>query len=387
MTYDIKNKNILFIIPSLALGGAEILLIQQVRWCRDNGWKPSVAILSHNNDSNLLNELDQDPEQLLIFNSSHAVLNTRAIVFALKHSSELTSFAKCQRVSNIVAHLPLAHFWGRLVKRKMQVAQLMVYHHSMQYQASPLNSFSKKVFNTLQKLLAAKTDDVSVCISEAVQQNIRENFVLKNPVVIYNAVSDKGSKSLFQGNLTGNNYSSIKLVIPGRLHPSKGHLFFLDVFKQLVKEFPGSLRLIIAGGGTLEGEIESFIARNGLKNIVTITGSVSNDELLKQLAEADLVLIPSLSEGLGIVGIEALMLGKTVVASDTGGLKEVFTDGRNGYIFRAAIYDSCLNVMRSVLSNLPSSILPPAVLREDYERRFSFDVYIKRFVAMLKKSE
>jgi hypothetical protein len=71
----------------------------------------------------------------------------------------------------------------------------------------------------------------------------------------------------------------------------------------------------------------------------------------------------------------------------TSGLKEVFTDGRNEYIFRAAICDSCLNVMRSVLSNLPSSILPSAVLREDYERRFSFDAYIKRFEAMLKKSE
>jgi len=43
--------------------------------------------------------------------------------------------------------------------------------------------------------------------------------------------------------------------------------------------------------------------------------------------------------------------------------------------------------MRSVLSNLPNSLLSPTVLKKDYERRFSFDSYIKAFENLLKKTE
>jgi glycosyltransferase involved in cell wall biosynthesis len=73
------------------------------------------------------------------------------------------------------------------------------------------------------------------------------------------------------------------------------------------------------------------------------------------------------------VGIEALILGKTVVASGAGALKEVFSHGKNGYLFEAGNHESCLNILKSVLSKWPYSLLPLAVLREDYERRFSFE--------------
>ena len=364
-----------------------MLLLQQVQWFRMNGWQPAVAILSGKNDPQLIDDLGLAPEQLLIFNSSHAVLNNAAIGFAIKHRNELAAFVREQQVKNIVAHLPLAHFCGRLLKLKNPSAQLLVYHHSMQYQASPLNTLSKKVFNKIQKILAAKTDDVSVCISEAVKQNIQEHFVLKNPVILYNAVKDRSTTigSTKDEYPLHHNLSFIKMVLPGRLHPAKGHLFFLNVFMQLIQEFHQPVKLIIAGGGGLEKEIKQFIHKNKLENNVSVTGFLSNELLLQEIKDANLVLIPSISEGLGIVGIEALMLGKTVVASDAGGLKEVFIHGKNGYLFEAGVHDSCLNVLRSVLSKLPSSLLPVAVLREDYERRFSFDIYIRKFTALLKE--
>lgn len=381
------HQKVLFIIPSLNYGGAEMLLSQQVQWLKKNGWQASVAILSDKNDPQLVNELGLDPGHVLIFHSSHAVLNNRAIAFALQHRNELADFARKLQVKNIVAHLPLAHFWGRLIKLKIPTLQLLVYHHSMQYQANPLNTAGKKIFNTAQKILARKTDDVSICISEAVKENIEKHFVLKNPAILYNAVPDRGEIIFSPGkkDMDQQEPSCIKLVLPGRLHPSKGHLFFLKVFKQLTTEFQQQLKLVIAGGGGLEKEIHGYIRQNNLETEVTVTGFLSNELLLEKINNANLVLIPSLSEGLGIVGIEALMLGKTVIASNTGGLKEIFTHGKNGYVFEAGVYESCLNVMRSVLSNLPSSLLPAAVLREDYKHRFSFDVYMERFTALLKK--
>jgi glycosyltransferase involved in cell wall biosynthesis len=375
------KKNILFIIPSLQYGGAEMLLLQQVKWLKDNGWQCFVAILSDKNETSLIKLLALPPEQLVIFQSNHSVLNSAALSFAWRHQQQLTGFARKNNIKNIVAHLPLAHFWSRLVKRKMPVVKLIVYHHSMQYEASPLDSVSKKIFNWLQKILAKKTDDVSVCISESVKENIASHFVVKNPVVLYNAVPDRGP--LKSKNSVGQPGKNLKLTLPGRLHPAKGHLFFLEVFKRIVKELNQPVNLEIAGGGNLQEKIEEFINRHQLQQYVSITGFLSNDDLLSRIADADLVIIPSISEGLGIVGIEALMLGKTVIASNTGGLKEVFKDGQNGYVFEAGNPESCLNVVLSVLSKFPTSQLDPAYLREEYEKRFSFNSYIKKFEALL----
>ena len=136
----------------------------------------------------------------------------------------------------------------------------------------------------------------------------------------------------------------------------------------------------------MEPGIRNYINENNLESSITITGMLPNDLLLGEIKKANLVLIPSISEGLGIVGIEALMLGKTVIASDAGGLKEVFIHGKNGYLFEAGNHESCLNILRTVLSNWPDSLLPAAVLREDYERRFSFETYIRKFTALLKST-
>jgi glycosyltransferase involved in cell wall biosynthesis len=374
---------VLFMIPSLGYGGAEILLIQQVNWLKDNGWQCFVAVLCGSNEPAraLVNQLSLPPEQIIIFRSKYSVLNFSSFSFALRHYKELASFAQKNNIKNIVAHLPMAHFWARLVKQKMPVARLIVYHHSMQYQANPLNSVPKKLFNGLQKILARKTDNVSVCISEAVKENIAAHFVVRNPVILYNAVPDSGPIKLStHADQPGKN---IRLILPGRLHVAKGHLFFLEVFKRIVKEYDQPVHLEIAGGGYLQKAIEEFIDKHQLQQCVTITGFLSNDDLLSHIANADLVMIPSISEGLGIVGIEALMLGKTVIASNAGGLKEVFKDGQNGYVFEAGNVESCLNVVLSVLSNFPAYQLSPANLREEYEKKFSFNGYIKKFEALL----
>lgn len=380
------KKGILFIIPSLNYGGAELLLVQQIKGFRSENQKCFVAILSDENDDNLLKEVALPLDQIFVFRSSHSALSFSSLVFAWRHQRTLYDFVKENNIENIVAHLPLAHFWGRLLKLKIPSARLLVYHHSMQYQANPLNTVSKKVFNSVQKRLASRTDDVSICISNAVLQNIKKHFVVRNPVILYNAIPDQGDKfvSLQSTHAEISEQSSIKLVLPGRLHPVKGHLFFLKVFQKLVHELQVPIQLVIAGGGGLQEEVQRFIGMNGLDASVTLTGVLSNEMLLNELKNADFVVIPSLSEGLGIVGIEALMLGKTVIASDAGGLKEVFIHGKNGYVFKAGEYNSCLNVFKSVLCDFPASILPAKLLREDYEGRFSFKAYMENFNALLK---
>ncbi len=379
-------QKILFIIPSLNYGGAEVLLVQQVKWLTNKGNVPYIAILSKKIDSELIKELGLPEDHLIILNSPSSVLNSQSILFAIKQRSSLINFVNNFKIQNIIAHLPLAHWWGRLIKRKLPGTYLLVYHHSMQYQANPLNTKTKIIFNNIQKRLAKKTDDVSICISNAVKENIAAHFILNNPIVLFNAVPNQSLVPLAKDKTNEHTSTSIiKIVIPGRLHPAKGHLFFLKVFKQLIQDLKTPIKLTIAGGGPLEGEIDNYIKKNGLHNNVTVTGSLPNNSILKEMANSHFVIIPSISEGLGIVAIEALMLGKTTISSNTGGLKEIFVHGKNGYLFQSEDYSACLSTMYHVLSNISTSILDPAILRDDYLTRFSFDVYMENLTRLLKK--
>ena len=376
------GSRIIFLIPSFEHGGAEFLVKQQAEWLSAHGWEVCLAVLSKKYDKTILDTLPLPAQNLLFIHSNHSVLNTASIAYGIRHHNKLVRFIKTRKIEKIIANLPLAHLWGRLVKVKCPSVRLIIYHHSMQYQASPLNSAFKKIFNKAHSILARRTDNLSICISEAVRQNIRDHFTLKNPVVLYNAVSFRKLPAA-RGKEPGY-ASSINLVIPGRLHPTKGHLFFLKVYQQLTKEAHQPLQLIIAGGGVLEQEIRAFVHHADLNDSVSVTGFISNDQMLRYMADSDFVIIPSLSEGLGIVGIEALMLGKTVVTSNAGGLKEIFTHGKNGYVFEAGVHEACLNVMRFLLSNSSSAKLPSSGLTEDYKNRFSLEAHMKHFAQLLK---
>ena len=65
---------------------------------------------------------------------------------------------------------------------------------------------------------------------------------------------------------------------------------------------------------------------------VTVYPAVSPDQVAEWLTAADVVVVPSLGEGLGLVAVEALACGRPVVASDVGGLAEVVRDGENGFL-------------------------------------------------------
>ena len=150
-------------------------------------------------------------------------------------------------------------------------------------------------------------------------------FDLNNPIVIFNAVQDKKHQIDEIRPLQFEvGKKAIQLIIPGRLHPAKGQLFFLPIFQQLLKVHNLNIHLTIAGGGNLEGVLQDYIDTNHLDAEVTITGFMPNDRLLENMYHADFVVIPSISEGLGIVAIEALMLGKTIIASGCWWIKRSF---------------------------------------------------------------
>jgi glycosyltransferase involved in cell wall biosynthesis len=132
---------------------------------------------------------------------------------------------------------------------------------------------------------------------------------------------------------------SLNILTVGRVTPTKGLEYLLDAIAQLNRNgLPTMLR--IAGPlseSQYEAALRRRIADTGLHGSVELIGAVSHGAELDQLyRRADVFAMPSISEGTPKVIPEAMAKGLPIVASRVGALDRLVTDGREGFLVRAA---------------------------------------------------
>lgn len=118
------------------------------------------------------------------------------------------------------------------------------------------------------------------------------------------------------------------LVFVGRLSVQKNPVFLIDILARLLHP---SWKLTLVGDGPYMDEVRQRIATTKLTEKIIVTGWLDSTAVQRTLSDADILVMPSLSEGLPVAGVEALKHGLAIVASDIPGLHDVVEDGVNGY--------------------------------------------------------
>lgn len=109
----------------------------------------------------------------------------------------------------------------------------------------------------------------------------------------------------------------------GRLVAVKGHLYLLEAFQQIQINHP-SAKLVIIGGGKLEQEMERYIHEHNLESSVILTGNVF--DAYQYLPAFDVFVLSSLSEGLPLAVLEAMISKLPVIATDVGAVKDTIAN-------------------------------------------------------------
>ncbi len=134
----------------------------------------------------------------------------------------------------------------------------------------------------------------------------------------------------------------------GRIGRFKGWDLLVDALAVLRQSRPDA-RLIFIGDGEDRGPLEAYVAAQGLKGAVTITGFQRPAAIARYWQAADVAVFGSHVEGWSVAMLEALACGKPLVSTDVSGVRQMVAEGKNGYILRSRDAREFANAVESAL--------------------------------------
>uniref|UniRef100_A0A9E7ZU23 Glycosyltransferase n=1 Tax=Bosea sp. NBC_00436 TaxID=2969620 RepID=A0A9E7ZU23_9HYPH len=146
-----------------------------------------------------------------------------------------------------------------------------------------------------------------------------------------------------------------RLVTIGRLSEQKGHLVLLQALAQLARDGE-PFKLTVAGDGPLRPQLERTIRELGLERHVELAGWMSNAEVRQAIREARALVLPSFAEGLPVVLMEALALGRPVITTYIAGIPELIAERDCGWLVPAGNTDRLASAIRQCL-HAPDSVI------------------------------
>lgn len=227
--------------------------------------------------------------------------------------------------------------------------------------------FRKKVF---YKLFC----DVIVCPSELAKRDlnlfhgINKGFVLLNPMVD----RFKNKKIILR--------DTIVLSYLGRLDPSKGVIELLEAYKAYkLSAVNSKIILRIAGTGNQDIKIKEFVKNN---SGVVYLGGLEYSAIDDYLSESHFTIIPSKYDAFNVVGIESLMNQTPLLISNTTGLADYLTDGKECFKFDSTI-TSMISLLDRVERNFDVQEEMGKNARATFLDKFSMDLYCNVFSKLI----
>jgi L-malate glycosyltransferase len=136
------------------------------------------------------------------------------------------------------------------------------------------------------------------------------------------------------------------IVFAGRFVSQKNPLQIVRVLADL-KDLPWTCTLL--GDGPLRKQVEEEIRQHGLEGRLLLSGWITPEEVIEYLSRSDILFMPSLSEGLSVVGVQALSMGLAFVVSPAGGFVDIVEPGVNGFLIDSDDRNGYCNALKSLL--------------------------------------
>ena len=252
-------------------------------------------------------------------------------MFSFSTFFRLLSLLKQQRPDVVHTHLGRADSYGRLAARVARVPAVVTTAHNVERWKENF------AFRTVDAYTTQFAHRIIAC-SERVRDHLGAvgTVPMNKVIVIHNGINlrvwDSPPAPAAAIELRKSfNFAEKDFVvgIVGRLEEQKGHVYLFEAFASRRDELP-NLRLLVVGEGALNDSLRQYVDALQISANVIFAGPRRDMRVVYEAL--DLVLMPSLWEGLPITLLEAMASGRTVIASTVGGIPEVMRHELNGLL-------------------------------------------------------
>jgi len=340
-----KSKNrarpIMVIAPGL-IAGAEKVVQNGVIALNEIGLDPILIIIKETRVPHFADQF----EKIIPSEIKRIVVNSNRpmdLMLPLRIRDKLHSFLRNEKNGAVVFH---SHGFKALIACFLIRGKN---HHIHTHHGDTGHTLKVKIYEKIA-MMVMKTCDRIIAVS----QNMKEELLLqlhpyKNISVIDNMLSFKNTHKIRQSRLERHppNSEVLQLLFVGRLSPEKGLIPFLKCWSSVI--YRDRFELLIIGDGPFKHQIEKTIIENHLHAKVKMLGYIEDPS--EYFIQADLLIMPSLTEGLPMTLIESLASGVPVLANNVGAIGSLVVHNYNGYLchnsnleeWATALWDSLKN--------------------------------------------
>jgi len=317
-----SRTKVMWFIKGLGAGGAERLLTASIPYIDRNRFNYEVAFC-------VASQNDLVPE----------FKNADIPIFCLDLKTpydprvlyRLFRLLRDRKPQILHLHLPYTGILGRVIGHLAGVKGIVYTEHSVMEVYHPLTR--------LLNLITYPFCRVNIAVSKEVQRSIMKHRIARQTktIVIRNGVNPDYRR------INGERPDKTReaLGIPANhkvvgnvahIRPEKGHFFLLQAAKIVLDKWP-DVTFVVVGSDNTNGKTSSLkdmAKRLGIQNHVIFTGF--RQDVFDIMRIFDLFVLPSLNEGLSLALLEAMSMGKPVIASHVGGIPEVIKSGLNGFL-------------------------------------------------------
>ncbi|MEA3407265.1 MAG: glycosyltransferase [Chloroflexota bacterium] len=374
-----KRIHVMFLLPSLRGGGAERVTVHLLAGLDRSRFSPTLILAQR--EGPYLKDVPDDVE-VIDLHRSRMRYTLLDLVRILRTRQPDILFSAMRHV-NTVAIL------AKLLSRSS--TRFVASEHSV-LPTSIQNRRQKTLREFMLKILYPLSDQV-VAVSNGVASDLITSLSLAPDKVttIYNPVVDSSLEDL-KNEPVEHPWFAADRAVPvilgcGRLTNQKGFAYLIKAVARIQDQIPA--RLVILGKGPLQAALNRLIHSLGLTDRIQLLGFQPNP--YKFMARADLFVLSSLWEGLGLALIEAMACGAPVISTDCpSGPGEIITHGVNGLLVPPGDVEALSAAIRKVLSDQESA---DQLSREGQHRAKDFRIctsirkYQELFLEVLGKND
>ncbi len=242
-----------------------------------------------------------------------------------------------------------------------------------------VTSLNKGIIKALKRRTLKNASHVTT-VSSALLEEVNKIYRVTNADIISMGCNVKNFDSSFRKENFFEQGNKKVILFVGRLAEKKGVTYLIEAMKQV------DAKLIIAGGGLLEEELRVQAKEQGDK--IQFIGAKTHQELPTIYASSDLFVAPSVTakdgdkEGFGLVILEAMASGLPVVASNSGGIPDLLTDGVDGYLTREKDADDIAAKINRILKD-DQMYKTMAINARNTAQKYDYEVIAQKYAIII----